>query len=241
MKMVKRILTYIVGLAVLSIGINIFKMSGLGISPSSSMPYALSRIFQVKIGPDWWNTFGVMTYAFYILIALITILILRKQTKIQNILSIPVAILFGYFCDIFGTDPNAFGHLLYRFPLPTNYPLQLLYVAIGCILIALGVFLYLRAKLVSMPIEGLAEAISMKTGAKFGNCKTAVDSTVMVCSAILQIIFLGGFASFLENTTIVREGTLIAGICIGQLVKLFTKLIGKPLDRFLYGKKEHES
>lgn len=44
MKNVKRLIVYIIGLFIIAVGINVSKMSGLGISPVSSIPRALEVI-----------------------------------------------------------------------------------------------------------------------------------------------------------------------------------------------------
>lgn len=225
MKIVKQAICYILGLFIITIGINISKMSALGISPVSSIPRACEVI--------WGFTLGTTTMIIYCILVVLQIVVLRKKFKLTNLLGVPLTIVFGWMVDITGTDPNAFGHLLLNFPRPESYPVKLIYLVVSVIVIGVGVFLYLRPHWIPMPAEGLAGAISEVSGKTFGDCKTIVDCSMIAIAIILQLIFLGGFKSFTGDTVVVREGTVIAAVCVGQTVKLLTKLCGKKIEGFI--------
>lgn len=239
--MIKRIICYLAGLLIIATGINFAKMSLLGISPVSSIP----RACEVILGGEKFSfsslvTLGNMTIVVYCILVILQIIVLRKDFKPQNILGIAVAIIFGKMVDFMGIDPNAFGHLLYNFPQPEGYLMKLLYLLASTVIIAIGVFLYLRPKFVPMPAEGLAGAISAKTGKVFGNCKTIVDCSMIAVAFILQFIFLGGFNSFTGDTVVVREGTIISAVIIGQIVKFISKKFAAKVDGFLGVNKAEE-
>lgn len=219
MKIVKdwvtRILIYLAGLLIIALGINVSKMAGLGISPVSSIPRAL----EVSLG----FTLGQMVIVIYCVLVVLQLLVLRKDFRIINVLGIPVALIFGWMVDLVGVDPKAFGHLLAGFPRPGNYVMSLVYLAASIIIIGIGVYVYLKPDLVPMPAEGLAQAISFKTGKPFGDCKTLVDTGLIAVALIIQLIFLGGFRSFTGDTVVVREGTIISALCVGQVVKFIKK------------------
>ncbi len=216
MKTVKRLIVYVLGLLIIAVGINVSKMSGLGISPVSSIPRALEVI--------WGFTLGTTTILVYCVLVLAQFLVLRKRFRLVNILGIPVAIVFGWLVDLVGINPKAFGHLLYNFPRPETYPLRLVYLIASLFLIGIGVFIYLQPNLVPMPAEGLAGAIQNRTGRAFGDCKTGVDVSMIVIALVLQLIFLGGLKSFTGETVVVREGTIISAIFVGQVVKLLNRI-----------------
>lgn len=222
---IKQFLCYVIGLFTITVGINISKMSALGISPVSSIPRACELI--------WGFTLGTTTIIIYCILVVLQIVILRKRFKILNILGIALTFAFGVMVDFTGTDPNAFGHLLLNFPRPSSYPMQLLYSICSVLIIGIGVFLYLRPSWIPMPAEGLAGAIAEVTGKEFGDCKTIVDCSMIGVALILQLIFLGGFKSFSGSTVVVREGTIIAAYCVGQVVKFLSKRIGKQLTDWL--------
>lgn len=223
---VKQFIVYVLGLLVITIGINISKMSALGISPVSSIPRATELI--------WGVTLGTTTMIIYIVLVALQIVILRKKFKIINILGIALTFAFGVMIDFTGTDPNAFGHLMLNFPRPEGYVMKFIYMVVSVIIIGIGVFLYLRPKWVPMPAEGLAGAIAEVSGKAFGDCKTIVDTSMIVVALILQLVFLGGLSSFTGDSVVVREGTIIAAICVGQVVKFLAKNMGGKVDAWLH-------
>lgn len=217
----KRILIYLIGLLIIAVGINLSKMAGLGISPVSSVPRALEVISNGRF------TLGTMVIVIYCVLVLAQLLVLRKKFKVWNVLGVPVAIVFGWMVDFTGIDPKAIGHLMLNFPRPQNYVMSLVYLLVSMVVIGIGVFVYLRPNLVPMPAEGLAKAISEVSGKPFGDCKTFVDTGLILIALILQMIFLGGFASFTGDHVVVREGTILAALCVGQIVKFIAKTFKK--------------
>ncbi|MBQ0084228.1 MAG: hypothetical protein KBS52_05635, partial [Clostridiales bacterium] len=117
-------------------------------------------------------------------------------------------------------------------PKPEIYPIKLLYLLASIVIIGIGVYIYLKPQLVPMPAEGLAGAISQVSGKKFGNCKTIVDVSMITVALILQfvVIAIDGWDTFDFNTLIVREGTILSAICVGQVVKFLNKITTKKKD-----------
>lgn len=226
------VLTYLVGLLVIAVGINLSKLSGLGISPVSSIPGVLSKALGVSLGS--------MVIVVYCVLVAAQLIVLRKQFRPVNILGVPVAIIFGLMVDFVGVarfKPTLagidvgitaeFDGWMMWIPKPTVYPIQLLYLLASIVIIGIGVFIYLRPKLVPMPAEGLAQAISKVSGKAFGNCKTIVDMSMIGVALILQLILLGGFGSFADGKAVVREGTILSAFCVGQVVKFLNRMIAK--------------
>lgn len=243
----KKFLFYAVGLILIAVGINFSKLSALGISPVSSVPRSCEVI--------WGWSLGTMTIIVYCILILIQIVILGKKFKPINLLGIPIAIAFGVLVDLvgvtvktqfFGIDTSGFGHWLAWLPVPQNYFSRIGYFLASLVLIAVGVFLYLRPKWPAMPAEGLAAAISQVSGMKFGNCKTIVDTSMILISFFMHFYFsifalnthvVSYFKAFIGMggvTIVVGIGTVISAVVIGQLVKLLTKLLGKKLDAFIF-------
>lgn len=229
---VKRLVIYLVGFAIIAVGINVSKLSGLGISPVSSIPGVLSKSFDFSLGS--------MVIVVYCALVLAQLIVLRRRFRPVNILGVPVAIVFGLMVDFLGVSKftptlaginigitKEFTGLMASVPAPESYPLRLVYLLASIVIIGIGVFIYLSPKLVPMPAEGLAKAISDVSGKSFGNCKTAVDMSMILIALVLQLIFLGGFSSFSSANVVVREGTVISAFCVGQVVKLLNRIFRK--------------
>ena len=116
--------------------------------------------------------------------------------------------------------------------------MKLVYLVVSVLIIGIGVFLYLRPKWVPMPAEGLAGAIAQVSGKAFGDCKTIVDTSMIVVALVLQLIFLGGLSSFTGDGVVVREGTIVAAIFVGQVVKFLGKNLGGKVDGWLHAGEE---
>ena len=228
-QILKQTLCYLFGLLLIAFGINLAKLCELGISPVSSVPRACELI--------WGFSLGTTTIIVYCVLVLLQFIVLRKRFRLVNALGIVVSFLFGFLIDFLGSDPEAPIHLMASFPHPYNYFMQLLYLAGSIIIIGLGVFLYLLPKWIPMPAEGLAAAISQVSGKNFGDCKTFVDCGMILIALVLQIVYLGGFASFSGTDIVVREGTILSAVCVGQFAKLLNRLLGERMRRWI-GKQE---
>ena len=224
-KNAKKLLCYLLGLLTISLGINISKLSALGISPVSAIPRACERI--------WGMTLGTTTMIVYIVLVLLQLVLLRRKFKPTRVLQLALTVVFGWMVDFTGSDPNAFGHLMLNFPRPGSYVMQLVYALVGVVVIGIGVTLYLRPHWITLPAEGISDAVATVTGKPFGNCKSVVDTSMVMIALVMQLIFLGGFSSFADPQVVVREGTVIAAVCIGQVVKVLTKKFGARIEAWI--------
>ena len=98
---VKQFICYVMGLLVITIGINISKMSALGISPVSSIPRACEQI--------WGFTLGTTTFIIYIILVVLQIVILRKDFKIINVLGIVLTMVFSVMIECVRTFAAGFS------------------------------------------------------------------------------------------------------------------------------------
>lgn len=130
-----------------------------------------------------------------------------------QILQIVCTYLFGIFITYTSRD-----NLLFWLPVPSFYITKLIYLFISIIVIGIGVSFYLIPNFVPLPAEGLMNSIVELSKGKltFADVKVFVDSGMVVVSAILSLVFLGGLKS-------VREGTVLAALLIGKVVGFIFK------------------
>jgi uncharacterized membrane protein YczE len=211
-KWIVRIVAYAIGLLILAFGVAFSVNSNLGVSPANSFPYVVSLILNTKMG----NCVTVI----FVCYILLQIVILRKDFQWINLSQIVFSTLFGKFVD--------FAKLILGdFCIPT-YAGRLLMLAISVVLIAIGISMYMGAKLVNMPTEGLASAIASKLpGKEFHQVKVMVDCASVSAGIILSVIFLGGLQG-------IREGTIISAIVIGKVIPYANKLTRPLLQRFCF-------
>ena len=95
------------------------------------------------------------------------ILILRKDFKPVQLLQLPLSFLFGWFTD--------FGMWLVSFIPINNYPMRIVLVVSGVVVLAFGVSLVVTANVIMNSGEAFVKAVADKTGKNFGTVKTIFD------------------------------------------------------------------
>ncbi|MDE7288042.1 MAG: hypothetical protein K2N71_00875 [Oscillospiraceae bacterium] len=211
-KYLKKVIVYLVGLFVMALGVSVSKASELGVSPVNSIPSVLSDILKIDM--------GICTTAVFIGFILIQLIILRKDFKPVFLLQILCSAAFGIFVSLSNRLADAF------LPPCGNYAARLLYILISMILVALGIMLYIQADILSLPGEGVMQALSVKTGISLPTAKIIFDWSVVIIAAATSLICL-------KTLSGVREGTVIAAFGVGLCLKLLNKLFLKPLQGFL--------
>lgn len=209
---ITRYIILLFGIFFVGFGIAFSKHSNLGISPISSVANVLSIKFDFLTVGTWliiWNS----------LLVVIEILILRKKFKPIQFLQFPISLLLGVFTDlclsVISDIPNE------------AYPSKLLLVAVGILVLSLGITLMIISNTVMNVGEEFVSVLSKLVNKPFGNVKLIFDISCVTLSIILSLIFF--------DFTIVgtREGTIITACCTGFIIKFFTKLLKKPFDKIL--------
>ncbi len=216
--LLNRILVYVVGLFIMAFGVSLSLKSNLGVSPVNSLPNEISLVM---------NSFGInlslgnaviIIFSCYVLVQ---ILIKRRRFPLIDLTQVIFSIIFGYFTNFTGMITNASSYL-------TSLPMRLLFMAISMVFIAFGVSIYMNAKLVNMPMEGMTLAISEALGKPFARVKIVVDCSTVILALVLSLVFLHGIEG-------VGVGTVLAAVCVGLLVKPIQKLVSPVLTRFCFG------
>lgn len=207
----KRYIVFIISLFISALGVAVTKKAELGVSPISSVANVLSIKFDSLSLGNWliiWNCVLILGQ----------ILLLRKAFQWVQLLQVPLSFLFGYFTD--------FSMWLISPLKAENYPVRLALVIGGTIILGFGIALSVIANVIMNSGEAFVKAISDVSGVQFGNIKIGFDVACVVIAVVLSLIF---FSGRVEGT---REGTIIAALFTGIVVKFFTKLIKKPVEKF---------
>lgn len=213
-ELVKRYLLFIISLFFSALGVAITKKGELGVSPISSAANVMSIQFpQLSLG-NWlilWNCVLILGQ----------ILLLRKKFQWIQLLQVPLSFLFGWFTD--------FGTWMLSFFEPTHYPARLGLVLAGTIVLGFGISLSVIANVIMNSGEAFVKAISDTTHNEFGNIKIGFDISCVVLAILLSFLF---FHTLIGT----REGTIIAALCTGFVVKFFNGILQKPLEHLLMQK-----
>lgn len=217
-ELIIRYIVLIPGVFILCFGIAFITKAGLGTSPISSIPYSMSLILP---------RFTMGNYMIVINLCLLAaewILLHGKPGSIMGrasgkaitvaelVVQFIISIAMGY-----GTDLSMF---LLRWLEPQAYWQHLLFVVIGCCIMALGIYIQLEANVAMAPGDAFARALTAVTGKPYNVVRVISDSTMVAIAAALCLIFL-------HNLSGVREGTVICALLTGNVVKVYRWNAGK--------------
>jgi uncharacterized membrane protein YczE/cytidylate kinase len=214
---VLRFVILIVALFIMALGIAFSTRADLGISPISCTPYILSLVFT--------PTMGVITIIMHLVFVAIEAALLRRRFKLVYLLQIPIAFIFGFMID--------FTLWLTSWVLPSNYIWCLVLCLLGCLFVGFGVFLQVKADAVLLAGEGMNLAFVKTFGWEFGIVKSFIDTSLVITGFISCLLFL-------PSITGIREGTVIAALIVGMIVRFFNRHI-HWVDRLIDKVKTHAS
>lgn len=170
----KRYALFIISLFFSALGVAFTKHGELGVSPISSVANIMSYKFSFLTMGTWliiWNCILISGQ----------IVILKKDFQLIQLLQVPLSFLFGYFTD--------FGLWCVSFIPADFYPLRLMMVIVGIIILGFGISLSVIANVIMNSGEAFVKAVSDITKRNFGNVKIAFDIICVVLSIILSLIF----------------------------------------------------
>ena len=209
---IKRYILFILCLFFMGIGVALTKHGELGVSPISSVANVVSIKFTFL-------SFGTWLTISNCVLLLGQVLLLRKNFQPIQLLQIPLSFLFGYFTD--------FGLYLPSFIPNDIYIVKLLLVVSGIIILGFGITLGVIANVILNSGEAFVKALADVIHKEFSNVKIAFDVSWVAFSIVLSLIFFGGE---LVGT---REGTILSAVFTGVAVKLWLKLIKKPIEKII--------
>lgn len=200
MSLAKRWVLFFFGLFFVALGISCIVKSMLGTAPISSTPYILSLRYPISLGG--------FTFIVNMLFLLIQILILRRQFQYIQLLQIPITGIFSCFIDL--------TMYLLSIVTPELYISKFITLLAGTVILALGVTLEIIGNVVTLPGEGIVNAIAIHWHLEFGNTKTCFDTSIVLIAGILSWIYFGEIHG-------IREGTVISAFITGSIVRFFIK------------------
>ena len=205
-EIILRYLLFIIGLFIASLGVAFSTKAGLGTSPVASVPYSVSLINNMLTFGGWLNLLSLIQIG-------VQVALLRKKCKpLEIIIQTVLAFVYGYL--------TSFSCYLIRNIVVRSYYEQLLYMVIGCVVLAFGIWIQYKGGVAMLPGEAMNRAISEVSGKKYENIKIIFDIIYIALSSIICLLFLGKFEG-------VREGSIIAAITVGNIVKLFNLIFNK--------------
>ena len=205
---------FVIALAINAFGIAFITRALLGTSPITSITYVMSMFTSLTMGQ--WTI--VLNLGFMVL----ELPFMRKEDLRTDLacylLQIPTTLFFGSFIDV---SMNALSWLQ-----PEMYVLKIASLLLGCVILALGIALEVKANVAMAAGEYFVKAIARRLRTDFGYTKLGFDSSLVALSCIVSYAVMGTIQG-------VREGTVVAAIIVGPIVHFISPWF-KVFDRFLY-------
>ena len=154
----------------------------------------------------------VTTLVLNIILIAIQIIVLGKGFKLFNLLQIPTALIFSFFTKT--TVDLVEGWY------PSSYLECWIYSVVSVLVLGIGVALVVNSRTTMVPGEGAVLALSIRTKVPFSRMKIIFDVTNITIAVLISLAVFGGFEG-------VREGTVLAAVSIGVVVRYATKAIKK--------------
>ena len=205
-QVIKNYALFLIGLFIASMGVALSAKAGLGTSPVASVPYSVSLVNHTLTFGWWLNMWSVLQIA-------VQIALLRKKCKpVEIIIQTVLAFVYGYLTDfscklISGLQAN-------------TYIMQFALMLLSCFVLGFGIWIQFKGGVAMLPGEAMNRAISEVTGKKYENIKIFFDMLYIVVAAVICFIFIGKLKG-------VREGSIIAAVLIGNIIKLYNRLFDR--------------
>ena len=201
---------FLTGLFIASMGVAFSTKAGLGTSPVASVPYSVSLVSRLLTFGGWLNLLSV--------IQIITqVAVLKGKCNYAEIaVQTVLAFVYGYLTNL--------SVWLIRGITVSGYAMQFSFMLLGCVILALGIWIQFKGGVAMLPGEAMNRAISKVTGRRYENIKILFDILYIALSAVICLVFLGKLQG-------VREGSIIASFAVGSIIKVYNKLFDKLTDK----------
>lgn len=217
----RRYLLFCISLFVNALGIAFITRAALGTSPITSVTYVLSMFTPFTIG-EWTIMLNIL------FVVLEPFMMTRRDLKDDLrmfLLQIPISFCFGIFIDI------CMHHILFWLN-PATYLHMISALLVGCVILAVGIALEVKANTAMMAGEYFVKVITRRFHGEFGYIKLGFDVTLVAIACILSLVFMSGIYG-------VREGTVIAALIVGPIVH-FVSPYYRFLDQWINDRKPQE-
>ena len=209
----RRYLLFFISLFINAFGIVFITKALLGTSPITSVTYVLSMFTSLTMG-QWTIILNLLFMVFEL--PFMTRKYFRESMRMY-LLQVPITLFFGWSIDL---SMEVLGWLN-----PGHYVLQLVSLAVGCVILATGIALEVKANIALVAGEFFVGAISRRLHKEFGFVKLGFDTTLVILACVLSWCFMDGIYG-------VREGTVVAALVVGPIVHFISPMY-KVLDRWI--------
>ena len=155
-------------------------------------------------------TFGTAEYVMQIIVLIATMIIVRR-VKVSYLLSLPVAIIYGFVLD---------GAVAVVSLLPTVLASRIIIYIVGILLCCAGVALLFGCYLPIASHELIVKETATKLGLPVHKVKIAYDVTCLAIAVIASLLLFGKLVG-------IGVGTVFGAFAYGPIIRLFQRAYDK--------------
>lgn len=161
-----RALSYIGGLLIVSFGVTLTILAGLGAGAWDALNVGLAIHTRFSVG-NWVIFVGIILIG-------VNALLTRTKPVVHSLLTI---LILGYFIDFWLI-------IVFNNTFFSGFTLQFIILLLGIVVLAFGASIYMQAEFALIPIDGFMFAIRDVLGVKLMVAKTIVELTALVAAFI---------------------------------------------------------
>lgn len=207
----RRYILFVISVFINAYGIAFITKAMLGTSPITSVNYVLSMFTPLTMG-QW----TIIVNLLFVLSELLMMTKAQLRADLRMyLIQIPVSLCFGTFIDISMTSLSWLN--------PATYPMQIVSMLAGCVILAGGITLEVKADVAMVAGEFFVRVLARRINGDFGYVKLGFDVGNVIVACVFSMLFIGGIHG-------VREGTVAAALLVGPIVHFLT-----PFCRVLNG------
>lgn len=207
-----RALFYLLGLAILSLGLILNSKSNLGVSPIVSLAYIFSIISGITL-----SRATLYQYIIFIVVQMILHTIQKVENLriklIEDVLQIVVSFIFTAFMSLYSN----------YIPLATTVSNKILFLIFGVLFTGIGAAMSLVARCIPNPGDGITQAISDTIHKKLGTTKNIVDFLCVCLTITISLIYK-------KEIIGIGLGTVVCVIMTGRVIALFNDLFKTKIE-----------
>lgn len=207
-KFYKRLLLYLLGMNIMSLGILLSTRTNLGVATISSVAYSYSVFLHLSFG-----TANILLFIVFIIVQAL----LLKSFSYKLLLQIPMALLVGLFIDMYGAIIPVFN---------PEFMLGFLLILLSNILTGIGVYGMTKADLVLDPGNAVVETLCRVLKKPFSYLRIRFDVSLVIFT------LLSGLA--IEHRIVgIGVGTVVSAYLIGKTVGVTRKIVDSFVTRWI--------
>lgn len=208
--MIKRILVALLGIVLMSIGVNVLLTLNIGMGPVDTFTLLLQNLANV-------SEFGNASLMFHMIFA-VALLVMNKYLKVKLIdIGISIASIF-----LITRIVNLFGFIEFS---ELSGGLFVISFLLGFLVLNLGLYFIAKSNIIIAPydkfVKELANALNLKIGTNRVICDSVLFAVIVVCKLTVNI------------AVVISWGTVIVTFFTGLNIRLYEKILDQYINKII--------